>query len=135
MDVVKVTRPLQRLGDLEHAVLEHVWRTGEADVTATHKTVGLRRGISANTVGSALERLYRKGLLTRRKVSHAYRYAPTLDRDAFVARRAVDAAGGVRALANAGVLAAFVDLVGDTDEAALVRLERLLVQKRARGKA
>ena len=130
-----MVRPLHRLGDLEHAVLEHLWRIGEADVTATHKAVGARRGISANTVGSTLERLYRKGLLARRKVSHAYYYAPTLDRDAFIARRAIDAAGGVRSLANAGVLAAFVDLVGDADEAALVRLERLLARKRARGKA
>jgi predicted transcriptional regulator len=130
-----MARPLQRLGDLEHAVLEHLWRIGEADVTATHKAVGARRGISANTVGSTLERLYRKGLLARRKVSHAYCYTPTLDRDVFVARRAIDAAGGVRSLASAGVLAAFVDLVGDADEGALVRLERLLAQKRGRGKA
>lgn len=127
--------PLPRLGDLEHAVLEYLWRSDEADVTATHKAIGAPRGISANTVGSAMERLSRKGLLTRRKISHSYRYAPALDRNAFIARRAIDAAGGVRSLASSGVLAAFVDLVGDTDEAALLRLERLLAQKRARRKA
>jgi predicted transcriptional regulator len=128
-------RPLPRLGELEHAVLEHLWRTGEADVTTTHKAIGAPRGISANTVGSAMERLYRKGLLTRRKVSHSYRYSSALDRGAFLARRAADAAGGVRSLAKSGVLAAFVDLVGDADEAALVRLERLIAEKRARRKA
>jgi predicted transcriptional regulator len=125
-------RPLPRLGELEHAVLEYLWRTGEAEVAAAHKAIGARRGISLNTVGSAMERLFRKGLLSRRKVSHSYRYSSALDRSAFFARRAADAAGGVRSLAGSGVLAAFVELVADTDEAALLRLERLIAEKRAR---
>jgi predicted transcriptional regulator len=122
---------MPRLGDLEQAVLEHLWEAGDADVAETHTAVGARRGIRLNTVGSALERLYRKGLVQREKVSHAYRYHPALDRDAFRARRLVDAAGGVRTLARSGLLAAFVDLVADTDRRALERLERLVARKRA----
>jgi len=128
-------RPLPPLGDLEHAVLEHLWQSGEEDVTSTHAAVGARRGITSNTVGSALERLYRKGLLHRRKVSHAYRYRPTLDRDAFRARRVVDVAGGVRGLATAGLLAAFVDLVAASDEAALDRLDELIARRRKEGRS
>src|SRR2546422_11535244 len=109
--VAKARRPLPKLGDLEHAVLEHLWRAGDADVVETHAAVGARRGISVNTVGSSLERLNRKGLVTRWKVSHAYRYKPTLDRDAHHVRRVIEAAGGMRALASGGLLAAFVDLV------------------------
>jgi predicted transcriptional regulator len=123
---------MPRLGDLEHAVLEHLWTAGEADVLETHAAVGARRGISPNTVGSALERLHRKGLVQREKVSHAYRYKPLLDRDAFRARRLVEAAGGIRALAKDGLLAAFVDLVAESDRRALDRLERLVASKRAR---
>ena len=122
---------LPRLGDLEQAVLEHLWRAGESDVAEAHGAVGERRGISVNTVGSALERLHRKGLAARAKVSHAYRYTPTLDRDAFRVRRVADAAGGMRALASDGLLAAFVDLVADTDRAALDRLEDLIAEKRS----
>lgn len=119
------------LGALELAVLEHLWSAGEADVVETHGAVGARRRISVNTVGSSLERLHRKGLLERWKVSRAYRYRPTLGRDAFRTRRVVDAAGGARALAKSGLLAAFVDLVADTDAGALDYLEQLIARKRA----
>lgn len=112
------------------AVLEHLWSTGESDVAAAHAAVGARRGISLNTVGSSLERLHRKGLVERWKVSHAYRYRAVDDRDAFRARRVMDIAGGARQLARSGLLAAFVALVADADAAALDELEALIARKR-----
>ena len=128
--MAKTQSKLPRLGELELAVLEHLWTTQDADVHETHAAVGKRRGISPNTVGSALERLYKKGLLDREKVSHAYRYRATFDRETFQARKVVEAAGGLRALGKSGLLAAFVDLVADSDEEALVELERLIRIKR-----
>ena len=123
--------PLPRLGELEQGVLEYLWRAGESDVAETHRAVGEQRGISVNTVGSALERLHRKGLAARVKVSHAYRYTAALDRNAFRVRRVAEAAGGMRALASDGLLAAFVDLVAETNSAALDRLEDLIAEKRS----
>lgn len=128
--MAKTQSKLPRLGELELAVLDHLWTHQDADVHETHAAVGKRRGISPNTVGSALERLYKKGLLEREKVSHAYRYRAALDREAFRARKVVEAAGGLRSLGKSGLLAAFVDLVADSDEAALVELERLIRLKR-----
>jgi predicted transcriptional regulator len=122
--------PLPPLGDLEHLVLEHLWQAGEADVLETHAAVGRRRGVTVNTVGSSLERLHRKGLLRRRKVSHAYRYEAAIEREAFRLQRLVEAAGDARDLANLGLLAAFVDLISDADAAALDRLEDLIARKR-----
>src|SRR5690606_28669627 len=113
--MAKTQSKLPRLGELELAVLDHLWTEPDADVHETHAAVGKRRGISPNTVGSALERLYKKGLLLREKVSHAYRYRAALDRDTFRARRVVEAGGGLRALGKSGLLAAFVDLVADSD--------------------
>ncbi len=120
-----------RLGDLELAVLEFLWDSGEADVLEAHRAVGKQRRIKPNTIGSALERLHRKGLVARAKVSHAYRYRAVLTRDAFAAQRMLEAAGGSRTLANAGLLSAFVDLVADEDEASLDRLEALIAEKRS----
>ncbi len=117
---------LPQLGELELRVLEHLWGAGDADVQETHAAVGKRRGISPNTVGSALERLYKKGLLEREKVSHAFRYRAVLGREEFRARKLVEAAGGLEALGKRGLLAAFVDLVADSDERALSELERLI---------
>ena len=33
----KARKPLPKLGELEHAVLEHLWRAGDADVLETAK--------------------------------------------------------------------------------------------------
>jgi predicted transcriptional regulator len=126
----KIPRALPPLGELELEALEHLWRVREADVVATHAAIGKRRKITLNTVGSTLERLFRKGLVQRAKVSHAYRYSAAVARDVFAARRVLDAAGGIKALADAGMLSAFVDLVADVDEDALDRLEALIAQKR-----
>ncbi len=128
--MTKTESKLPRLGELEMAVLEHLWTEFEGDVHETHAAVGRRRGISPNTVGSAMERLCKKGLLSREKVSHAYRYRAALDREAYRARSVVEAAGGLRALGKRGLLAAFVDLVADSDDAALLELERLIRIKR-----
>jgi len=122
------------VGELEHEVLEHLWRVGEADVGQTHAAVGAPRHITLNTVGSALERLFRKRLAARRKVSHAYRYRAALARPEYRARRAVEASGGLTALANENVLAAFVDMLADHDERTLARLEALVaLRRRGRG--
>src|SRR5215510_14786663 len=129
----KKHKPLPELGKLERGVLESLWRAREADVIETHRAVGTRRGITVNTVGSALERLHRKGLVTRWKVSHAYRYRPALDRESFVVRQMVDGAGGMRALTSRGLLASFLDLVDDADDAALDELEELIARKRKGG--
>ncbi|MSP17849.1 MAG: BlaI/MecI/CopY family transcriptional regulator [Myxococcales bacterium] len=125
---------LPALGELELALLEHLWRTGESDVTLAHTAIGKRRGITLNTIGSTLERLFKKGLVARTKVSHAYRYVPRMGRDEFAARRVLTAAGGMQSLAQTGLLSAFVDLVADVDDAALDRLEALIADKRGSDK-
>ena len=129
----KSRTPLPPLGELEILVLEYLWQAGETDVIGAHAAIGRRRGITVNTVGSSLERLHRKGLVRRRKVSHAYLYEAAIDRDSFRARRLAHAAGGPRELASEGLLAAFVDLVSDADAAALDQLEQLIARKRAGG--
>ncbi len=125
---MRMNQRLPTIGKLEFAVLEHLWATGAADVGEAYYAVGKQRGITQNTVGSALERLFRKGLVKRQKVSHAFRYRTALSRDEFTALRVLEAAGG--GLARAGLLAAFVDLVFDVDERSLDRLEALIAEKR-----
>ena len=119
-----------RFGELELELLEHLWTVSDTDVTEAHRHVGRKRGITPNTVGSALERLHRKGLLEREKVSHAYRYRAGLTRDAFAAQRIRHVLGSTPSLANTGLLSAFVDLLASEDEELLDRLEALIAEKR-----
>lgn len=118
------------LGELESEVLEHLWRSGEADAKDVHAALGKGRGITLNTVQSALKRLYEKRLLRRRKVSHAHVYGACVSKEEL--GRVV--LGGVveqflRGEASV-MVAAFVDLVEEAGEDHLDELERLIAERR-----
>lgn len=123
---------IPRLGALEMAVLELTWDLQVVDVKEAYRRLGQPRGITSNTVQSALERLFRKGLLTRQRISHAYAYAPQLTRDEFRARAAAQAVGELRGAQASGVLAAFVEIAAQADRANLDRLEAILREVRAK---
>jgi predicted transcriptional regulator len=120
-------RPI--LGALERAVLERLWEGGAADVKAVHGDVGVPRGISPNTVHSALERLVRKQLVERRKRGRAFEYAAAVSRQDYVR----DELSALLAAAEPGLLAAaFVDLTVRAGEERLAELEALLREERRR---
>ena len=128
---MRPNRPLL-LGDLERAVLDQLWSRGPQDVKACHRSIGRSRGIALNTVQSTMERLHRKELLRREKVSHAYVYEAAVTREELGARLASEVvASVVGSAAPASVLAAFVDLAERAGDGTLVRLERLIAARRA----
>jgi predicted transcriptional regulator len=91
--------------------------------------------ITLDTVQSTLERLFRKGLLAREKMSHAYVYSAALSRAEYGARLGHDVVTTFAGSATpATVLSAFVDLAERTGEDGLARLERLIAERRASGK-
>ena len=122
-----ITRPY--LGDLELAVMESLWRQGGRDAKSVHGEVGMPRGISLNTVQSTLERLFRKGLLRREKVSHAFVYTPALERRALMVRLIGDVVETLSDGRLEPMLGAFVDLAAQVDAENLARLVRLLAER------
>ena len=119
------------LGELESAVLEQLWAHGPADVKGVHRVIGPERRIALNTVQSTMERLYRKGLLAREKVSHAYVYTPLLSRDDVRARILQDVVARVVGGGTDLMLSTFVDVAARAGEETLDRLERLIAEHRA----
>jgi predicted transcriptional regulator len=120
------------LGELERAVLDHLWAVGPASVRAVHAAVGAPRSISPNTVHSALERLVRKGLARRRKLGRAHEYAPTLSRREWMVHRLGGLASEVPGTPAETLLAAFVDLTERAGAERLAELERLVRERRRR---
>jgi predicted transcriptional regulator len=127
------------LGELEREVLEILWTEGPQNPGAMYERVGAPRGISVNTVSSALKRLVEKGLLEREKVSHAYVYRAIVTRAAlqrslfgaiasqFVsARRGSDEGGET---SDSAFLAAFVDLAHAQGEDTLRKLEQMVAAR------
>ena len=125
------TKPF--LGALELAVLDDLWTHGKRDAKTVHRGLGVRRGIALNTVQSTLERLHRKGLLRREKVSHAFLYTPALQRKELMARLIGDLVETFSDGRPEPMLAAFVDLAARVDEENLARLEQLVAERRAAG--
>jgi predicted transcriptional regulator len=95
-----------------------------------HKAIGIQRGISLNTIQSALERLYRKKLLRRDKVRHAYVYAPTVRREELMTQLMGQVVNVLSEGKSPDLLSAFVDFAARMDERSLDRLEQLIAERR-----
>src|SRR5262252_7792434 len=66
---------------LELACLRALWRLEEANVKAVQELVGVSRPLAYTTIMTVLDRLVRKGKLTRRKTGRAFVYSPSESRD------------------------------------------------------
>lgn len=116
------------LGELEMATLECLWEIGEGDAKRVHLEIGVDRGVTLNTVQSTLDRLHRKELLARRKVSHAFIYRTQIERSELVSR-AISAVIAIMGSGASDTLTAFVDVAARTDPAVLTELESVLAAR------
>lgn len=66
---------------LELACLTILWKRGEADVGEVREALRATRPLAYTTVMTVLERLSRKGMVTRKKSGRSFRYAPARDRE------------------------------------------------------
>jgi len=120
-----------RFGPLEISVMEILWTRGEASVHDV--TSRLARPLAYTTVMTTLDRLYKKGLLQRRKAERAFLYSARLTRQAFEQRRAGDLlAGFLSGPRPAGemLISCLVEAVGEHDHKLLDELEKKIRQKR-----
>ena len=80
---------------------------------------------------SALERLFRKGILQREKISHAYEYSAGVSRRELVRKLVESTVHRVAGTQSDALLSAFVDLAVQADGDQLKRLEELIARRRA----
>ena len=69
-------RPRHSIGDQELALLRFVSEEGPSSVAHAVAGFGQPRGLARSTVLTMMERLRKKGYLTRRQVAGIYQYAP-----------------------------------------------------------
>ena len=113
---------MARLGELEQAVMDHLWSEPEPQtVRQVHEALCTSRDLAYTTIMTVLQRLAKKNLVVQHRDDRAHRYAPTHGRDELVAGLMVDAldqandSGSRRA-----ALVHFVERVG-ADEADALR--------------
>jgi len=123
------------LGELEKLVLQHIWDTGPVDAKQAFAHFEKNRGGTLNTIQSTLDRLFKKGLLSREKHGHAYIYKAAINRNAFIGQLINNITNDFGATKENPLLAAFSSLSSDLDNEQLDELERLIEEKRAASRA
>jgi predicted transcriptional regulator len=121
---------LEQLGRLETELMERAWARGQISVRDLHQEVGGR--LAYTTVMTTMDRLYKKGLLHRRKHGKAYIYSPALSEHEYQESLTQHFFGMMLSdcdNSNA-VLSRFVDAVTEADSKMLNELEQIVKAKR-----
>lgn len=117
------------LGELETAVMELLWREPKLTVCQVEERLQQRRQIAHTTVLTTLDRMHRKGYLTREKQGKAFVYAPRYSREEFERGLTQEVLGALLGQFTQPALSTFVDLIA-ADESRLDELEALIREKR-----
>jgi predicted transcriptional regulator len=124
--------PLQSaLGRLERAVMDTVWKGGDHCVRDVQ--AALEKPVAYTTVMTTLDRLYKKGLVLRRREGRAFVYTAALERHEIESSMTTGLLNGMLSKsphAAQPFLSNLVDAVGESDGKLLDELERLVRIKR-----
>jgi predicted transcriptional regulator len=121
----------KELGTLETEVMEVVWKRGESSVHDV--TERLARPLAYTTVMTTLDRLYKKGLLERRKLDRAFLYTPKMSRQEWEKHQAGALISGIllsREHSKEVLISSLVEAVGSHDASLLDALEKKIREKR-----
>ena len=121
------------LGNLEREVMEVVWSDGESTVRRVQ--AALPRPVAYTTVMTTLDRLFKKGFVTRIRAGRAFVYSAAQTREQTEAAVASGMVSGLfSSSAAVPILSNLVDAVGSQDGGAqlLDALEEMVRDKRRR---
>ena len=116
--------------------MEILWGRGESNVRDVVDRLG--RPLAYTTVMTTLDRLFKKGLLARRKADRAFFYSPTLSREQWDHKRAGDFVAGFLSVPEPSrdlLVSCLVEAVGRHDEALLDELEKKIKLRRKEERA
>jgi predicted transcriptional regulator len=119
------------LGSLEREVMAVVWNHDEISVRDACGRLG--SAVAYTTVMTTMDRLFKKGLLARRRVGRAFLYRAAATREEIEGAVAAEIVQGLLQRDGSGplpILSSLVDAVSDRDRALLDELERLIREKR-----
>ena len=122
--------PWKQLGPLELRMLEALWTKGSA--TVRELIEGGYEELAYTTVMTTLDRLFKKGLLTRSEEGRAFRYSARLSREDLHREAAGNA---LRQLLDANPasslpLSFLVEILSERDRKLLDDLQKLVEEKR-----
>lgn len=131
--MMKLTRRA-RLGDLERSIMDRLWALDGSDpgaaltVREIHDSISEEREIAYTTVMTVLDRLAKKGLVTRERDGRAWRYQPVSTSEELTAHLLRDSLDHLESTDRRAAMMHFLDSASDEEiddlKAALAALER-----------
>lgn len=119
------------LGPLEVSAMQILWSRGQG--TVRDVVHALNRPLAYTTVMTTLDRLYKKGLLDRRKSVRAFLYSPRMSRQEWDNKRVSNFVNDLLSVLPSSrelLVSRFVEAVGEQDEALLEELEQKIRTRR-----
>lgn len=118
------------MGELEARLMRLCWNSHRPLTSREiHEQLRAEHPVSPLTSTTVLNRLVRKGLLTRGRVDGRLHFSPRLDESAFVSQASRRAVEGILSLGAEAVTASFVDVLAERDPEQLEELARLIRRK------
>ena len=117
-------------GQLEYAVLAALWQLESASAREVHEIVGRPSDLAYTTTATVLDRLHRKGLVTREKIGRAFVYRSRQTRDTVERDRARTTLGQLLGQEPRPAIATLVDAVESIDPDLLDELARAVKTRR-----
>ena len=115
-------------GDLEEKIMEFLWEKGNGSVREVRQFLGEDR-FAHTTVMTVMDRLYKKGILKRKKEGKGYRYYPVISREQFEAEVAKKVVKDILKSSPSTAVAAFEGLLEELPEEDLNKIKKIFEEK------
>jgi len=119
------------LGPLEQEIMEVLWSTGGATGKEVMGVIRESREIAMTTVFTVLDRLTKKGLVTKTRGESFYVFTPAFTREEFSKEVSHEVLSGVLDLWSGSLVNYFVDILAEKDPSELDRLSRIISMKKS----
>ncbi len=122
-------------GELELSVMTTLWRNPNIGAKQILEHIAKHHSCNLSTIQSTLERLMRKGMLTRHKQGHAFLYTTLVSRGELLGGLLKDVINLLHDGSPRTILSSFVTAASKIDDSALEELDQLIRHKRAQQEA
>jgi predicted transcriptional regulator len=123
------SKSIDDLGQLQRAVMEVVWRLGQASVHQVREQLAQKKELAYTTVLTAMQKLEKAGLLRHRAQGKSYVYLPTRSREEAGAKSALKF---IKRVFDGDAVLMFQHLIRESDlsNQELTELRKMISQKR-----
>ena len=120
----------QVLGHLEKDLLNYLWKNGEATGRQIFDAISMKRKNAYHTILTVLNRMVKKGLLSKEKKTGVFHFSAALGREEFEHLACQQAIKSALSISHSNSISAIVNLLSQDDPKLIDELECVIEQKR-----